>query len=45
MAEALLLNDSVKAMAHHYRIVLDRTALTTAGLVLQQIIKDRPPKF
>jgi hypothetical protein len=44
MAEVLLLNDSLKAMAHHNRIVLDRTALTTAGLALQRIIKDRPPR-
>lgn len=44
MAEVLLLNDSLKAMAQHNRIVLDRSALTMAGLVLQRIIKDRPPR-
>lgn len=44
IAEVLLLNDSLKAMAHHNRIVLDRTVLNTAGLVLQSIIKDRPPR-
>ena len=44
MAEVLLLSDSLKAMDHHNRIVLDRTALTTAGLALQRIIKDRPPR-
>lgn len=44
-AEVLLLNDSLKAMAHHNRIVLDRIVLlNTAGLVLERIIKDRPPR-
>jgi hypothetical protein len=45
MAEVLLLNDALKTMAYHNRIVLDRTVLSTAGLVLEPIIKDRPPRI